>query len=134
MTQPFTPEQLFERIPFARFLNIRLEVAGQELRAHLPFAAHLIGNPLVPALHGGAIGAFLEMTAMAQLALAENPEHLPKPVSINIQYIRSGKPLDTFAEARINRVGRTIANVEAYAWQGLRAQPIATLQAHFLVE
>ncbi|MFT3997892.1 MAG: PaaI family thioesterase [Asticcacaulis sp.] len=127
------PEDLFRQLPFARFLNLRLELAGNELTTTMPFAPHLIGNPLLPALHGGTIGAFLEMTAMAQLAVFETFDHIPKPVDVSVQYLRSGKPIDTFARARINRIGRTIANVEAWAWQEIREQPIATLQAHFLV-
>lgn len=126
------PEDLFRRIPFARFLNLRLELAGDELTTLMPFNPELIGNPLLPALHGGTIGAFLEMTAMAQLAVFETFDHIPKPVDVSVQYLRSGKPVDTFARARINRVGRTIANVEAWAWQDRLDQPIATLQAHFL--
>ncbi|BBF82003.1 MULTISPECIES: PaaI family thioesterase [Asticcacaulis] len=127
------PEELFSRIPFAQFLNLRMEMAGNELTTILPFAPHLIGNPLLPALHGGTIGAFLELTATAQLSVFETFDQIPKPVNVSVQYLRSGKPIDTYARARINRVGRTIANVEAWAWQELREQPIATLQAHFLI-
>ncbi|WP_140985396.1 PaaI family thioesterase [Asticcacaulis tiandongensis] len=128
-----TPEHLFAQIPFARFLNLELDIAGTELRTHMPFAPHLIGNPLVPALHGGVIGAFLEMTAMVQLAVAENLEQTPKPVGVSVQYLRSAKPVSTYAEAHINRVGRTIANIEARAWQDARENPVALLQAHFLI-
>lgn len=127
------PEDLFKVIPFARFLDLRLELAGNELTTHMPFAPHLIGNPMLPALHGGSLGAFLELTATAQLSVFENFDHIPKPVDVNIQYLRPGKPIDTYARARINRVGRTIANVEVWAWQEMREQPIATLQAHFLI-
>lgn len=127
------PEDLFTHIPFARFLNLKLELAGNELTTHMPFSPHLIGNPMLPALHGGVIGAFLEMTSVAQLAVFETFDHIPKPVDVSVQYLRTGKPIDTFARARINRMGRTVANVEAWAWQEMREQPIATLQAHFLI-
>ncbi|MFT4091770.1 MAG: PaaI family thioesterase [Asticcacaulis sp.] len=127
-----TPERLFEEMPFARFLDLRLDIAGNELRTHMPFVPHLIGNPLVPALHGGVIGAFLEMTAMVQLAVAENLDQIPKPVSVSVQYLRSGKPVSTWAQAHINRVGRTVAHVEARAWQDVKENPIALLQAHFV--
>lgn len=126
------PGALLKDIPFAAFLGVRLELAGDELTAHLPFAPHLIGNPMIPALHGGVIGAFMEITAMAQLALHGNFDHIPKPIDVNVQYLRSGKPLDTYARAVVKRVGRTIASVEVSAWQENRHNPIATLQAHFL--
>jgi len=129
----FTKESLLRAIPFSEFLGVRLNLAGDELTAHLPFADHLVGNPMLPALHGGVIGAFMEIAAMAQLSFKEKFNQIPKPINVNIQYLRSGKPIDTFARAHLNRVGRTIANVEVSAWQDHRHHPIATLQAHFLL-
>jgi uncharacterized protein (TIGR00369 family) len=126
------PDAVLRDIPFAFFLGVRLDLAGDELTAHLPFASHLIGNPMIPALHGGVIGAFMEITAMAQLKLHGNFDHIPKPIDVNVQYLRSGKPLDTYARAVVKRVGRTISSVEVSAWQENRQNPIATLQAHFL--
>ncbi len=127
------PERILRVIPFAGFLGVKLELAGDELTAHLPFSDHLIGNPMLPALHGGVIGAFMEITAMAQLSLNENFESIPKPINVNIQYLRSGKSIDTYARAILNRVGRTVANIEVAAWQEQKHHPIATLQAHFLI-
>lgn len=127
------PDAILSAIPFAGFLGVKLELAGDELTGHLPYADPLIGNPMIPALHGGVIGAFMEITAMAQLALSEKFDHVPKPIDVNIQYLRSGKPIATYARAVLNRVGRTVANVEVTAWQEQREHPIATLQAHFLV-
>lgn len=128
------PMDVLKSIPFAGFLGVHVECAGDELTAHLPFNDRLIGNPMIPALHGGVIGAFMEITAMAQLAFSEGFEDIPKPIDVTIQYLRSGKPTLTYARAVVNRVGRTVANVEVSAWQEQRRHPIATLQAHFLIE
>ncbi|HEX7800658.1 MAG TPA: PaaI family thioesterase [Asticcacaulis sp.] len=128
------PETVLRAMPFAAFLGVRLSLAGDELTAQLPFQDKLIGNPMIPALHGGVIGAFMEVTAMAQLALSENFDHIPKPIDVTVQYLRSGRAIDAFARAVLNRVGRTVANVEVCAWQERRDQPIAALQAHFLIE
>lgn len=127
------PSELLSAMPFAHFLGVQLSLAGDELTAHLPFQAHLIGNPMIPALHGGVIGAFMEITAMAQLAFTEPRHPAPKPIGVSVQYLRPGKPLSTFARARLNRIGRTVANVDVSAWQDTRDEPIATLQAHFLI-
>ena len=62
---------VLEKIPYIRFLGMRIELAGDEMTAILPFAQHLVGNPMIPALHGGVVGAFLEMTALAQLSVSE---------------------------------------------------------------
>lgn len=131
--EPLGPEAVLKMIPFATFLGMKVELAGDELTGHLPYSPHLIGNPMIPALHGGVIGAFMEMTAMAQLSLNEKFSHVPKPIDVSVQYLRSGKPMDTYARATVNRVGRTVANVEVMAWQDQKSLPIATLQTHFLI-
>jgi uncharacterized protein (TIGR00369 family) len=120
------------RIPYARFLGIAAELKGDELTLVMPFSDHLIGNPLLPALHGGVVGALMEVTALTQLAIASRSETFPKTIDISIDYLRSGRPLDTYARARVVRIGRRIANVQAEAWQNERAQPIATLHGHFM--
>ncbi|MGD9966785.1 MAG: PaaI family thioesterase [Hyphomonadaceae bacterium] len=132
-----TPQQrvtaAIERIPYARFLGIRAELKGDELTLIMPFGQHLIGNPLLPALHGGVVGALMEVTALTQLAIASKSERFPKTIDINIDYLRSGRPVDTFARAKVVKIGRRIANVQAEAWQAERAQAIATMHGHFLV-
>lgn len=121
-----------ERVPYARFLNLRAELKGDELTLVLPFSQHLVGNPMLPALHGGVVGALMEVTALTQLAIASKSEHFPKTIDIGIDYLRSGRPADTYARARVVKIGRRVANVQAEAWQGERSQPIATLHGHFM--
>jgi uncharacterized protein (TIGR00369 family) len=120
-------------IPYARFLGIGAELHGDEMTAVLPFAEHLIGNPTLPAIHGGVLGAFLEITALAQLSIAQGMARQPKPIDVTVQYLRSGKPRTTYARAQLKRVGRRIANVYVEAWQEARANPIAALHGHFLI-
>jgi uncharacterized protein (TIGR00369 family) len=121
------------RIPYAGFLGVRGELRGDELTFVLPFSEHLIGNPMLPALHGGAVGAFMELTAILQLAMSVGAERTAKTIAVNVDYLRSGRPEDTFARARVIKIGRRVANVQVEAWQGERAQPIAALHGHFLV-
>jgi uncharacterized protein (TIGR00369 family) len=121
------------RIPYAGFLGVRGELRGDELTLILPYSEHLIGNPLLPALHGGVVGAFMELTALTELGVAFAGERAAKTIDIHVDYLRSGRPVDTFARARVIKVGRRIANVGVEAWQVERAQPIAALRGHFLV-
>ena len=88
-----------ERTPYVRFLGMRTELAGDEMTAVLPFDDKLIGNVKWQALHGGVLGAFMEMTALAQLALSEDLPRLPKPVDVTIEYLKTGRPLITYARA-----------------------------------
>ena len=126
-------DAILARIPYARFLGVRMELHGDEMTGVLPFAEHLIGNPTLPALHGGVIGAFMEMTALLQLSILEDQRRQPRPVDVSIDYLRSGRPVDTFARALIKKVGRRIANVQVEAWQESRAAPIAALHGHFML-
>lgn len=121
------------RVPYAAFLGVRAELRGDELTLVLPYADHLIGNPLLPALHGGVVGALMELTALTQLAVAAKSEKFPKTIDIGIDYLRSGRPADTFARARVVKIGRRIANVQAEAWQSAREKPIAAMHGHFLM-
>lgn len=121
------------RIPYAQFLGVRAELMGDELTLTLPFANHLIGNPLLPALHGGVVGALMELTALTQLAIASKSQAFPKTIDINVDYLRSGKPVDTYARARVVKIGRRIANVQAQAWQAERANAIAAMHGHFML-
>jgi uncharacterized protein (TIGR00369 family) len=121
------------RVPYAKFLGVHAELKGDELTLAMPFSDHLVGNPLLPALHGGVVGALMELTALTQLAIASNSERFPKTIDVGFDYLRSGKPVDTFARARVIKVGRRVANVQADAWQLQRGQPIAAMHGHFLL-
>ena len=126
-------DAFLQKVPYVRFLGMRVELAGDEMTAVLPFSQHLIGNPMLPAIHGGVIGAFLELTALAQLSLVQPTQRVPKTVDITIEYLRSGRAQDTYARAVLRKVGRRVANVQVEAWQDSRAKPIAGLTGHFLL-
>ena len=59
---------LVEGVPYIQFLGIRFDRRGDELTGVMPFDEKLIGNPILPALHGGATAAFLETTAVITLS------------------------------------------------------------------
>lgn len=124
---------LLDRLPYARFLGLTTETDGDRLTVTLPFADRLIGNPVLPALHGGATAALLELTAVAQVAALYPALRLPRPINVTVAYLRSGRPVDVHARARINKAGRRVAHVLAQAWQEDEAQPIAEMTAHFLL-
>ena len=124
---------LLDRLPYARFLGLTSRQEGDLLTVTMPFADRLIGNPMLPALHGGATAALLELTAVAQVALSYPRLRLPRPINVTVAYLRSGRPADVHARARISKAGRRVAHVLAEAWQDDETQPIASLTAHFLV-
>lgn len=126
-------DRIIDAIPYARFLGIAVDVKGDEITTCMRYRRELIGNPHLPALHGGTLGALLEHAAIFQLLWAENVLPLPKTINITVEYLRSARPRDTYARAVITKHGRRVANVHAVAWQDYRDRPMAQAHAHFLL-
>ncbi len=121
-------------IPYMGWLDIQLENSTQHgLITVLPFRDMIVGNPSLPAIHGGVTGAFLESTAMLTMFAELEIEIIPKIINITIDYLRSGRPLTTYGKGLITRKGRRVVNVQVEAWQEDHARPIARAQTHFLV-
>ncbi len=127
------PSPLLEHVPYARFLGLSFELPEGELIVRMRYSDHLIGDSALPALHGGTIGALLESAAIFTLLWTQEGERLPKTINLTIDYLRSGRPIDTRAAATIVKHGRRVANVRATAWQDDRSRPIASAHAHFLL-
>lgn len=128
------PTRLMARIPYATFLGIRAESRGDELTLVLPFDQKLIGNPRLPALHGGVIGAFLEIAAILTLVWEAEVTVWPKTIDIAFDFLRSGRPVDTYARGILAKPGRRVANLRVEAWQDERRRPIAAAHGHFLLK
>lgn len=142
---------LVHGVPYIQFLGIEFDRRGDELTAVIPFDDKLIGNPILPALHGGATAAFLEVTAIIGLswsmlwdeiesgkleaeALAGGQmPRLPKTIGFTVDYLRTGLPRDAYARAQVARSGRRYASVHVEAWQDNRNRPFAQATGHFLM-
>jgi acyl-coenzyme A thioesterase PaaI-like protein len=124
---------LLATIPYLRFMGIEIDAASGSVLATLRYGDHLIGNPSLPALHGGTIGALLESTAIFQVLWEAETVVLPKTITITVDYLRPGRPVDTFARGVVTRQGKRVVNVRAQAWQEDTTRPIALAGAHFLI-
>ncbi len=120
-------------IPYARFLGISAGIEDGIITARLAQSPHIIGNPALPAIHGGVVGAFLETTAILQLLWTLDSIRVPKTITITIDYLRSAGAQDTVARAEVTKLGARVANVRAVAWQGDAAKPVASANANFLI-
>ena len=119
--------------PYAELLRLRIDRDAGGLRFVMPFHEDVVGRPGF--LHGGAIAGLLEFAAFTALSRALGEEAVVmKPVTVTVDYMRGGTPGDTFADALISRLGKRMANVEAFAWQGDRSKPIASARINFLLE
>ncbi|SMC28876.1 uncharacterized domain 1-containing protein [Andreprevotia lacus DSM 23236] len=126
-------QAVLARIPYAGLIGAEVREHDGEPLFVLPYRASNIGNVLLPALHGGVIGGFLENAAICHLMWAHEASVLPKVVDFSIDYLRSGRPQDVYASCEIVRQGKRIANVLLTAWQDDRSKPIAAARAHFLL-
>ena len=136
-------KNITETIPFIDFVGIEFDLRENELTARLPFKPTLIGNDMIKALHGGAIGSFLESVAIVQLAYHLNLNdykerkkdeiQLPKTIDFTIDYILAGMPQTSYAKAKVNRSGKRYASVSVAAWQSEKDVPFAQAIGHFLV-
>ena len=128
-------QSLIDRIPYARLLGLSIDSVDARGRviSKLRFDPAIVGNPNLPAVHGGVIGAFLEMAAIFQLVRDGEGDHFPKPINLTVDYLRSAGPRDTFAAATITKHGRRVANVRVEAWQQNPDRPIAAAHGHFLM-
>lgn len=142
---------LVHGVPYIQFLGIEFDRRGDELTAVLPFDDKLIGNPALPALHGGATAAFLEVTSIIGLSWAIlwddiesgklDPDaaaagalpRLPKTIDFTVDYLRPGLPRDAYARAHVTRSGRRYASVRSEAWQDNRSRPVAQAMARFVM-
>lgn len=126
--------RLVDAIPYSRFMGISMTHVDGELLGTLRFGEHLIGNPMLPAIHGGVLAALLESTAIFQLMWETETIVLPKTITVTVDFLRPGRAQDTWARGILTRQGRRVANVRVEAWQDYRSRPIAVASAHFLLK
>ncbi len=127
------PSLMVKAVPYTVWLGIGVEDRGGELTGRLTYDPKLIGNQTIPALHGGTLGALLESTCLFTLLYQHTRDTLPRTINITVDYLRSAQAKDTFAAAKVERIGRRVASLRAFAWQDRREEPIAAAVAHFLV-
>jgi uncharacterized protein (TIGR00369 family) len=126
-------DRLCEAIPYARYLGIRAHMEAGALVTTLEYRQRNIGNPALPALHGGVIGAHLETAAILQLLLQHETDKIPKTINLTVDYLRPGAPRDTFARGVVSKQGRRVANVNVESWQESPGKLIASANCHFLL-
>ena len=141
---------IVNQVPYIEFLGVTFDRHGDDLTATMRFHEDLIGNSALPALHGGATAAFLEVTAIVGLAwnsLWDDIETkklnietikvgeiaLPKTIDFTVDYLRPGLPRDAYARARVNRSGRRYASVHVEGWQDSRDRLFVQASGHFLM-
>ena len=125
---------LADRIPYAKLIGLEVERRADGIVCRLPFQPGIVGNARLPAVHGGVIGSFLEMTALLGLLDEAGGGRIPRPINFSTNFLRSAGPVETLGRAEIVKRGRRIANVRVVAWQDDPGKPVAAGVGNFLLQ
>lgn len=120
--------------PYARMLGIAsCACEPGTVALMMPATPQLEGRPGF--LYGGVIASLLELACLEAIGQERGGiEPRPKPINIAFDFLRGGQMIDSFAQARLSRVGRRVVNADAICWQTDRNKPIATARMHLLLD
>ena len=122
---------VIQEMPYAKLIGMTCIPIGRSLIFRLPPNEDNIGNPTLPALHGGVIAGFMEMSATLHAILTQDTS-VPKVVDFSIDYLSPGRLQETYSECTIVRQGTKILNVSVICWQETKGKPVATARVHLL--
>jgi uncharacterized protein (TIGR00369 family) len=102
-----TVADLYERLPFHRAQGIEVVSASAE-HAHTrwPFDESLLGNPEVPAVHGGVVSALADLTGAA--VFVGPLERYTPTVDLRVDYLSHAGEADLEGHATVLRKGATV--------------------------
>lgn len=126
-------QRIVQLVPYAQLLGMHFHEDERGLLFRLPFRQQNLGNPYLPALHGGVIGACMEHAAILHLLWNQESIRLPKIIDFSIDYLRPGRPQELFVRCDVLRQGKRVANVGVVAWQDAKEHMVATARTHFLL-
>lgn len=108
--------EMIQAVPFARFLDLRIDVEGEEFTCVLPFQEKLIGTPILPALHGGATGGSWNAPDCPTCCGTWTAGTCPRPsISTLITCARANRRTPN-ANAVMVKLGQRVANLRIQAW------------------
>ncbi len=120
--------RLFETaVPFVRFLGMRFASAETgRVVMEIPFRPELIGNPTLPALHGGVISTLLDTCGGAAVWSQLGRNDRVSTVDLRVDYLRPGRPETLLGEGLVVRLGNRVGVARLRAWHpGGEDEPVA---------
>lgn len=115
--------------PMARWLGLAVDLEDGALRYRLQFDERHIGNPLIRAIHGGVVAAFLQLSAEIDLAARLGLCEPLRSATFSIDFMAPTRAEDMAASVTPSRIARRVAFIEAVCWQGDPSRPAAAARA-----
>lgn len=125
--------RLIEAVPYARTIGMGCQLAGDEVIYTLPRVETNIGNPTLPAIHGGVLGGFMEQSAIMHALMHTPSGGFPRVIDLSIDYLSAALYRDSFAICETRRMGKRIANIVVTVWQHNREEPVCSARANLLL-
>lgn len=142
---------LLDSLPYARAIGLGLctlegAVDGEHvtlpdapLRYEMTAMPENIGNPMLPAVHGGVLAAAMETAGTLEVLRRHghggHQARLPKLIDFSIDYLAAARGDSvTWIECEVLREGRRMANVRVTAWQKSLERPCASARMHFVLQ
>ncbi|MBK9259254.1 MAG: hotdog fold thioesterase [Polyangiaceae bacterium] len=107
-----------EFIPFNKWLGVKVEhIDRGHITLSIPWRPEFVGDPTVPALHGGVIAAVADAAGgVAVWTGLKNPASRLSTVDLRMDYLRPGREEKLIADAKVVRVGARLgwADVQCF--------------------
>ncbi len=119
--------QMFEGTHFVRHLGMRfVSVEAGVVVMEMPFQEVLIGNPILPALHGGAISSLLDTVGGACVWSSLEVEDRVATLDLRVECLRPGRPETLMARGELIRLGNRVGISDLRAYHpGREDRPVA---------
>ncbi|MEO1779970.1 MAG: PaaI family thioesterase [Pseudomonadota bacterium] len=128
--------QFIEAIPHSRDLGMSLVRIGEgEATISMPYDTRLVGDPDTGVISGGAVSALMDTCCGAAVMCHPRNGGGTATLDLRIDYMRAATPgqaLETTATCY--HVTRSVAFVQATAWDDDRENPVAKATGAFTVE
>ncbi len=122
-----------EGIPFNRALGMKVDSLEEgHIRLRMEPAPEHVGNPFLPALHGGVISTLADAAGGLAVFSTLEPTQGCSTVDLRVDYIRRGDPaLTLVCETKVVRAGNRVAVTDSTVFQA--EEIVATARAVYNV-